>query len=60
MFTSTYLYGSPKYSSGSPRVEVHWLSKNALAIDFDGAATVGKALSQFDGIRITYRRHLDW
>lgn len=60
VFIASYRHDSPKFTSGSPRVELHWLSENTLAIDFDGAVTVGKAVGQVGGVRVTYRRHVDW
>jgi hypothetical protein len=60
VFIASYRHDSPKFTSGSPRVEVQWLSEKALAIDFDGAATVAKAMKQVNGVHVTYRKHLDW
>jgi hypothetical protein len=60
VFRAVFDRDSRKYATGSPRVELRWLSPKRLEVDYDGQAHVGFAVRQVAGIGIAYRKRSDW
>jgi hypothetical protein len=60
IFRAFYDQDSPKYVTGSPRVEAHWLGRDTLQVDYDAQATIGFAVRRFGQTGIAYRKRSDW